>query len=335
MGDSTALSTQANAGALSESRSHDVLSGLIAASQNPEIDAGKIETMARLGIDLQDREIQAQFNQDLNAALFEMPIITRGGIITIPAKGDQPARSQGRYAKFEDIDRVVRPILQRNNLAIRFDVSEKDQQITVQPILSHKNGHTERGGAMRLPLDTSGAKNNVQGAGSAVSYGKRYTMCAMLNIITEGTDDDGSLGRGVVTMPYERSNAVLEDAEREASAGTYNEWYRAQGVKDRGWLVAEGHHARLGGDPPPKALEGGKNSDTLSAEKWLAGYKSECAGAPDLEALTRIQTGAAKALEKLRNQFPDLSLHAIEAGQAAHKRLITPPDQTNTLFGES
>ncbi len=45
---------------------------------------------------------------------------------------------------------------------------------------------------MPLPLDTSGSKNNIQGMGSSLTYGKRYLVTAMLNIVTEGEDKDGN-----------------------------------------------------------------------------------------------------------------------------------------------
>jgi hypothetical protein len=45
-----------------------------------------------------------------------------------------------------------------------------------------------------VALDSSGGKNNIQGMGSSFSYGKRYTTTALLNIVTEGEDDDGARG---------------------------------------------------------------------------------------------------------------------------------------------
>lgn len=42
---------------------------------------------------------------------------------------------------------------------------------------------------LRLPPDLSGDKNSIQAVGSSVSYGKRYTACALLNITSRGEDD--------------------------------------------------------------------------------------------------------------------------------------------------
>jgi hypothetical protein len=44
---------------------------------------------------------------------------------------------------------------------------------------------------MTLKADTSGSKNATQGAGSTTSYAKRYLLCSIFNIITEGQDNDG------------------------------------------------------------------------------------------------------------------------------------------------
>ncbi|MNO71030.1 ERF superfamily protein [compost metagenome] len=63
--------------------------------------------------------------------------------------------------------------------------------MSVTGILMHRAGHREQT-TMLLPLDTSGSKNAVQALGSSVSYGKRYVLCALLNITTRGEDDDGN-----------------------------------------------------------------------------------------------------------------------------------------------
>ena len=303
---------------------------------NPDVDANKAKVMAEVMTSLEDRAMAAEFNRDLNAAMMEMPTITKAGIITINDKEGNFVRNQGRFARYEDIDRVVRPILQRHNLAIRFDVGEREQQITVQPILSHANGHTERGGAMRLPLETSGSKNNVQGAGSTVSYGKRYTMCALLNIITEGTDDDGSLGAHAIDMPHEREITVLEDAEQAFADGNYQAWFGRQGVKDRAWLVSAGHHVRLGGEPIalPSAAQGQRQPAAggaaasqqavppkRTARAWTEEYERLCNDAGSREELLAIQAEASDDIARLKAANPALHQRAIDAGTKALARL--------------
>src|SRR5690606_16446095 len=55
--------------------------------------------------------------------------------------------------------------------------------------LTHKSGHREET-TIKLPADPSGNKNAVQAVASSVSYGKRYTAGALLNLTSHAEDDD-------------------------------------------------------------------------------------------------------------------------------------------------
>ena len=55
--------------------------------------------------------------------------------------------------------------------------------------MSHHEGHTTTS-AMSLPFDTSGNKNNVQAIGSALKYGMRYGIVALLSVSTHDGDDN-------------------------------------------------------------------------------------------------------------------------------------------------
>lgn len=320
---------------------------------NPNLAPENAKVMAELLNNQEDRMQAAEFNRDFNAALREMPVITKAGIITIPAKDGKAERTQGRFARFEDIDRVVRPILDRHNIAIRFEVGEANGAVTVRPILSHANGHTERGEAMRLPIDSSGAKNNVQGSGSAVTYGKRYTMCGILNIITEGTDDDGSLGKLAIDMTHERQVTVLEQAEEAFAQDRYSEWFNGQGVKDRSWLVSSGHHARLGGStlalsnqvaapppsPPPPAQDrrsaapAGDKPDVTTAEGWTKQYELDCAATRTEDELATVKAKGKNALARLSNENTKLWERCDAAEVEARDRIKNTAPADGGLFG--
>jgi hypothetical protein len=340
MSDSTAIATTQAGGAMVEAQSESAmrfqqtLAMIREAMFNPDVDAAKAKVMADLMNGQEDRLLLTEFNRDLNAAIMDMPVITKAGIITIPAKDGKPERTQGRFARFEDIDRVVRPILDRHRLSIRFDIGEVGGKVSVRPIIGHRNGQTWIGEAMTAPLDTSGAKNNVQGAGSTVSYLKRYTMCAALNIVTEGTDDDGSLGKFAIGMTHEREVTVLEEAEEAHANGRYTDWFKEQSHKDRGWMVSSGHHSRLGGAPAlpdasradgadsgPQPQQEASQRDTLTAKGWTDKYVAECEEAGSLEELQRIQVEGADSLARLKEAAPRHHQRAVQAGTTALARL--------------
>ena len=52
------------------------------------------------------------------------------------------------------------------------------------------------GCASAQPAEASGNRNAVQAVASSVSYGKRYTASALLNLTSHGEDDDAFSGVG-------------------------------------------------------------------------------------------------------------------------------------------
>lgn len=314
--------------------SDNLLAQVIAAAKDPSIDAEKMKTLADLVNGQQDRERLIEFNRDLNAAIMEMPVITKDGLITIKEKGTNRVIQSTKFAKFEDIDRVVRPILKRHNLAMRFEVDESGGQTSVRPILSHANGHTERGGAMRAPIDSSGSKNNVQGTGSTVSYLKRYTMCATLNIITEGVDDDANGGAGqVISMANEREQLVLAEATAAHEAGRYEAYFASLGPKDRAWLLSSGKHAGFGGQMLIGKAPTGPSADSrreaeperepepepekpkarMSARQWVEQFKGDLGQCATTEAAAEFMDEARGSLDKLKGSNEALWNEAQDA----------------------
>ena len=90
------------------------------------------------------------------------------------------------------MNQAIRPVLTEFGFALTFRISQPADfgRVAVTGVLSHQGGHSEET-TFSLPIDNSGGKNNVQGWASSVSYGKRYTAFALLNIASRGEDDDG------------------------------------------------------------------------------------------------------------------------------------------------
>jgi len=219
--------------------SAQMLAMIATAAKDPAVDANKMVTLAKLATELQDRERQAEFSRAKVAAISEMPRIFKKG------KSDKH-----RYAKFEDMHSRVMPILTRHNLTVSFAVGQSGNLITVEAVLEHANGVQLRGGPMSMPSDTGPGRNPVQAVASTISYGKRATLKAILNIIESDTpdDDDGNAGGGTGAKPLEPfKRDLLDAADKAARAGatTYLAWYKELDGAAKGWLVFEGHHDRF------------------------------------------------------------------------------------------
>lgn len=169
---------------------------LTRAASDPNTDADKLERLMAMYERISAARAKAAFDAALSLMQPHLPVVDRRGKITIKEKGTETVRQSTPYALFEDINKAVGPILAAHGFAISFRTSA-EAKVKVTAILSHREGHREET-SLELMHDSTGSKNSVQAIGSSVSYGKRYTMCALLNITTQGDDDDAHTA-GVVS----------------------------------------------------------------------------------------------------------------------------------------
>ena len=123
----------------------------------------------------------------------ELPVVTEKGQIVVSGE------VVSTYALWEDINQAIRPILSEHGFALSFRCGQEAEAVVVTAVLSHRDGHREET-SLRLPPDPGPSRNGVQAIGSSVSYGKRYTACALLNITSRGEDDDGRAAGGLITL---------------------------------------------------------------------------------------------------------------------------------------
>ena len=149
------------------------------AVSNPDIDVNKMQQLLDMQERIMDKNAESAFNQAMVLALSEIPSFEEG--------------QQGhnfKYATFESINKVVKPILAGHGLFVNFTTNFVEGGVQVTAIITHKDGHREQSTGL-YPFDKSGSKNDIQAVGSAISYGKRYQQNALLNITTFAEDDDG------------------------------------------------------------------------------------------------------------------------------------------------
>ena len=142
------------------------------AALNPDVDIDKMERLLQMQERVMDRQAMMAYSAAMAAMQTELPSIEERG-----------QTNNGCYATLEDIVDTVRPILQKHGFAVSFRIQTQERGIQVTGVLMHKDGHREET-SMLLPADMSGNKNAVQAFGSSTSYGKRYVLCALLNITT-------------------------------------------------------------------------------------------------------------------------------------------------------
>lgn len=95
------------------------------------------------------------------------------------------------YADLASVWDACRAALSSNGLAVVQTVAAGDHgaTVTVHTLLLHSSGQFIRE-ALTLPV----AQKTPQGVGSAITYGRRYSLAALVGIAQE--DDDGNAGSG-------------------------------------------------------------------------------------------------------------------------------------------
>ena len=94
-----------------------------------------------------------------------------------------------RYAKLEDIVKLVNPILVEHGLTFMQGVRHSDGSLQVVTTLIHSSGQTLSETGPPMPL--GGVKQTPQSVGSATTYAKRYGLLAILGV-EQTKDDDGA-----------------------------------------------------------------------------------------------------------------------------------------------
>lgn len=117
----------------------------------------------------------------------------------LPAVERKGKSHNGKYARFEDIVGTIMPTLAEHGFGLSFRTAEAASKVIVTCHLSHKDGHSEST-EYAFPYDGSGNKNAIQAIASAISYGKRYTMNALLGIATRDEDDDGKAAGALLNI---------------------------------------------------------------------------------------------------------------------------------------
>lgn len=171
-----------------------IVSMIERAAMNPAVDIDKMERLLQMQERIMDKAAKSAYATAFASMQGDLPSIERNGKITIHDKNDRSKIIQETpFARWEDINEAIRPVLQKYGFGLSFRVGQTSEgRITVTCVLAHREGHSEET-TMVLMHDSSGSKNSVQAIGSSVSYGKRYTASALLNITSHGEDDDGKL----------------------------------------------------------------------------------------------------------------------------------------------
>lgn len=124
-----------------------------------------------------------EWTEAFTAAQADLPPIAKQHEAIIPTKTG--SGYSYKYADLNDVLEAVRPVLNKHGLSIAQSTTSEEGQIGVMTRIYHTSGHVESFGPLLLP-----AGGDARSAGSAITYARRYGLCAALGISPDD-DDDG------------------------------------------------------------------------------------------------------------------------------------------------
>ena len=123
------------------------------------------------------------------------------GEIEQPALNRENPYFKSRYVDLSGVLKSVQKLLAKNGLAVMQIISGND----IITLLTHKSGHWFKS---VCPI---GNYKSQQDRGSAITYTKRYALCAILGIAAD-TDDDGNAATDADKKRNANANANAQQA---------------------------------------------------------------------------------------------------------------------------
>jgi hypothetical protein len=141
-----------------------------------------------------------------------------------PSNTAKNPQFKSNYAPLDEVINTAKPVLAKYGLSVLQSTGSEGEAIKIVSILMHESGEFIQSDELVLPAyQTKGGgvkEFNAQGAGSAITYGRRYSLSAILGLASED-DDDGNHASGQNNGGYKEASKPqgngggLSDAEKE------------------------------------------------------------------------------------------------------------------------
>ncbi len=143
----------------------------------------------------------------MNAALSKAQAVIKGAI-----KDKTNPAFKSKYADMDANIEAIRDAFAANELAFRHELSSGESAVSVECWLLHSSGEERSSGRLTLPI----LQKTPQAFGSAITYGRRYTLQAVAGV-APADDDDGNAASKEAAKPPAGIAGLKRDAPEDAT----------------------------------------------------------------------------------------------------------------------
>lgn len=141
---------------------------------------------------------------------------------TLPKDATNP-HFRSKYTPLDTIVEHIGPILNQHGL-VWMTMPCRDEH--GDPALKYTLAHAGTGDTLEGTMPLLLTKADPQGMGSAITYARRYSLCAVLNLVAD-EDDDGNAGSQPKSQePRRNNNGTIKASEKQggliSTLGTQN-----------------------------------------------------------------------------------------------------------------
>lgn len=116
---------------------------------------------------------------------------------------------KNRYASLKSVKNAVLPVLNRHGIAApQFPISKDNGEVGCETLLQHVSGEW-----MSREFTVKPTKQDAQGAGSALTYTRRYSLQSVAGVVADEDDD----ANGAAQKPSEPSGFITPEQVKEIS----------------------------------------------------------------------------------------------------------------------
>lgn len=180
-------------------------------------------------------------NKSESIVNLSVSLVKFNGEVSSISKDAKNPQFRSEYVTLDKLIEITRPILQKHGLSVmQFPLTKDEGEIGVQTMLLHESGEYIEGDPLFMtPYKMIKGGNyevahDAQSAGSLISYLRRYSYQAILNLNT-GEDDDGNeAGNAGGNEPIGKTEVkVIEDLIKELNIDRlqFMTWAKVQDIK--------------------------------------------------------------------------------------------------------